>query len=381
MFKFLKAFGVAALLALPWASPISAAGLEGGNFTSVGDVSTAVCTTAVGESIDLFGNGVYDMVVALQVEVGSPGSGAWNTVAGFTDIFPTASTQFRVRTASTAPNQCFRITVTTDTSGTLYFTTVTDRSTPTEWGGDEANLRTHYRYFDDFQHGTVPITTTHNGMTPSYLVDAGDDAEATVGVIIGNPEGVLQYDHGDADTVQDISTVGFGLLTNGALVSTGITVFETRVHMSQITATHQGIGLSDVIPTDAEISFPDVVGITVTEGPVTTMANAVAFMFDTDQTTDQWGVVALNGNTLQNNSDVYLLGAVPVATTYQIFRIEVDSSGDCLFYINGDLLGALDACVATTAVLIPYWASASTTTTVGSNFIDYVDFWALRPSG
>ena len=378
MLKWLKAGALAVMLALPWALPVGAAGLEGGNFTSAGDVSTAVCTTAVGESVDLFGNGVYDMVVALQVEKGSPGSGAWETVSGFTDIFPTASTQFRVRTASTAPNQCFRITVTTDTSGTLYYTTVTDRSTPTEWA--VSNFRTHYRYFDDFQHGTVPITTTHNGMTPSYLVDAGDDAEATVGVIIGNPEGVLQYDHGDADSVQDISTVGFGLLTNGALVSTGLTVFETRVHMSQITATHQGIGLSDVIPTDAEITFPDVVGITVTEGPVASMANAVAFMFDTDQTTDQWGVVALNGNTLQNNADVYLLGAVPVATTYQLFRIEVDASGDALFYVDGDLLGALDSAVATTAVLIPYWASASTTTTVGSNFIDYVDFWSVRPT-
>ena len=94
-------------------SPVMAAyGYKIGAAT-VDDVTTTACTTAAGQSVDMFGNGAdMDMVWALEVEVGSKGSGAWTKVSGFTDVFPTASsaTTQVSRTTSPSPNgDCYRL--------------------------------------------------------------------------------------------------------------------------------------------------------------------------------------------------------------------------------------------------------------------------------
>lgn len=377
--KFL-ALVAALALSIGFYTPAQAGGTEGGTFTTVGDASTAVTTVAVGESVDVFVNGVYDMVIALQVEKGSPGSGVWETLPGFTDIAPTANTLYRVRTASTAPNQRWRAVVTTDTSGTAYYTVVADRSTPTTITSSDG---TNYRHFDDFIHGTLPITVTHNGATPSYIVHIGAGASAVLSVIEGQPEGVMTFSNGSAGDDTDLSTGSYGLLTNGALVSSGLTIVEFRAHMSQITDANVGFGLVDLISAATEIAPFEVNSNVVAEGAVTTVANAVAIYFDTDADVDEWQAVANNANTIQNNSDEYELGTAPAATTYQRLRVEVNAAGDAFWYINGDLRGAMEDAVATTAVLIPYWWAGSAqdgTGTVNKVNVDYIDFFAPRPT-
>lgn len=372
-------YALALLLGMAITTPAYAE-LEGGTFTAVGNASSAVSTTAEGQVVDIFINGVYDMVIAMQVETGSPGSGAWTTVPGFSDVAPAANTLYRVRHRSTGINQRFRLTVTTDTSGTAYYTIVSNRSTPTDMA---SHSRTNYNHFDDFTHGALPITTTHNGNTPSYIVHIGSGNGAVLSVIEGQPEGVMTFSSGDAGTDADLSTGSMGLLTNGALVSTGTTVMEVRAHMSQITDTNVGFGLVDLISAATEIAPFEVNSNVVAEGAVTSVANAAALYFDTDADVDQWQIVANKANSIQNNADEYETGVAPAATTYQILRIEIDSSGDCLFYVDGDLKGALDSCVATTAVLIPYWWAGSAqdaTGTVNKVNVDYIDFYAARPA-
>ena len=357
---------------------------------TVDDVTTSACTTAKGQSVDMFGNGVdMDQVWALEKEVGSKGSGAWEKISGFTDVFPTANGAAAVGGVTQVARYvsekaaCFRLHMTTDGGGTAQVQIVTDRGTPTAF---TANDRTHYRHFDDFQHGTLPITTTHNGDTPSYIVHIGVGNGAVLSVIEGQPEGVMTLSSGDAGDDTDLSTGSYGLLTNGALVSSGLTAVEFRLHMSQITDTRMGVGLVDLISAATEIEPFEANTNVVAEGAVTTVVNAAAIGFDTDSNDAQgdfWLAYSNNANTQGNAADEYSLGSAPVATTYNLIRIEIDATGDAYFYVDGVLQGAEPLAVATTAVLIPYWWAGTAddaTGTVNKINVDYIDFWAVRPS-
>jgi hypothetical protein len=271
--------------------------------------------------------------------------------------------------------------MTTDGGGTGQIQLVTERSTPTAWAGNE---RTHYRHFDDFQHGTVPITTTHNGDTPSYIVHMGAGANAVLSVIEGEPEGTLTFSSGDSGTNDtDLSCGTYGLLTTGALVSDGLTMVEFRASMSQITDGRVNLGLQDVISAATEIEAFQANSNVVVEGNAASMANVAGFLHDTDDVLGVWGVASLNANALGNAADEYGIGSAPVAGTYAIFRIEIDATGDTFWYYNGALVAAEPLGVATSAVLIPGWCAGSAddgTGTVNKVYIDYIDFWAARPS-
>jgi hypothetical protein len=359
---------------------------------TVDNVTTTACTSGDMQTVTGIGNGVsMDQVWALEREVGSPGSGAWETIAGFTDVFPDANGAAAVGGISqymryiSEKQNCYRLHMTTDGGGTAQIQLITNRDAPTAWADDD---RTHYRHFDDFQHGTVPITTTHNGDTPSYIVHIGAGSGAVLSVIEGEPEGTLTFSSGSAGDDTDLSTGSFGLLTNGALISSGRTAVEFRVAMSQITDARLGFGLVDAISAATEIEPFEANTNVVAEGAVTTTANAVAMGFDTDSNDAQgdfWLAYSINANTQGNAADEYSLGAggvAPVAATYAVLRIEVDAAGHAFYFLNGLLVGAEPLAVATTAVLIPYWWAGSAddaTGTVNKLHIDYIDFWAVRP--
>jgi len=349
---------------------------------TVDDVTTTACTTAKGQTVDGFFQGVSaDQVWALQREQGSKGSGSWETVSGFADVFPTAvgasnAAVQTMRYSSDRPGvTCYRLKMTTDGGGTAQVQLVTDHNAPS------ANLSTNYRVFDDFHAGVLPITTGHS--TASYIVHIGVGANAVLSVIEGQPEGVMTFSSGDAGDDTDLSTGSSGLLTNGALVSSGTTYMETRLHMSQITDTRMGFGLVDVISAATEIEPFEANSNVVAEGAVTTVQNAVAFGFDTDAESDTWQLYSNNANTLGNVADEYATGTAPAATTYQKFGIEIDSAGNGYYFLNGVLVGAEPLAVATTAVLIPYWWAGTAddaTGTVNKINVDYIDFWAPRPT-
>ena len=335
---------------------------------TVDDVTTTACTSAINGKVTGFGNGVsMDQIWQLEKEVGSPGSGSWAAVSGFTDVFPDANGGAAVGGATqvmryTSPEvACFRLRMTTDGGGTGQIQLVTDRDSPTAWVDNE---RTHYRHFDDFQHGTLPVTTTHNGDTPSYIVHIGSGANAVLSVIEGEPEGTMTFSSGDSGTNDtDLSCGSFGLLTTGALVSEGLTVVEFRASISQITDGRVNLGLQDVISAATEIEAFQANTNVVVEGNAASMANAAGFLHDTDDVLGVWNVASINANTL--------------------FRIEINATGHALWYYDGALVAAEPLAVATTAVLIPGWCAGSAddaTGTVTKVYIDYIDFWSARPS-
>ena len=355
---------------------------------TVDDVTTTACTASKNQAVTGFGNGVsMDQVWQLEREVGSKGSGAWIPVSGFTDVFPTANGAAAVggvtqvmRYVSEAV-ACFRLRMKTDGGGTAQVQLVTSQDTPTAYPGDA----THIRWFDDFTHGTLPITTTHDGGTPSYIVHIGAGASAVLSVIEGEAEGTMTFSNGSAGDDSDLSTGSLGLLTNGALVSDGTMAAEFRVAVSAITDTQFGFGLYDLISAATEIVAFEANTNVVAEGAVTSAANAAAIFFNTDSNDAQgdfWLAGAINASAQANAADEYSLGSAPVAATYSVLRVEIDSSGHAFFYIDGLLQGVEPLAVATTGVLIPYWWAGSPddgTGTVRKLHIDYLDFWSARP--
>ena len=358
---------------------------------TVDDVTTTVCTTGDNGTVDMFVNGVdLDQTWRLEQERGSPGSGAWVPVSGFEDIATTVNGGAAVggqtqiaRYVSDKPN-CFRLHMTVDNAGTGQVQIVADGA-PTPNPGSA----THNRVYDDFQHGTLPISTTHNGATPSYVVFIGAGNAAVLGVIEGEGEGTLTMSNGDSGTDdQDLTVLSYGLITNAALISDGLTILEGRIAQSQITDTRVNFGLADRINAATEEEpFQCDTNVCV-EGQVASFSNAVTFLFDTDSNDaegDFWLATNMNANTLGNASDEYSLdGKVPTVATYQVLRLEVDSAGNAFYYIDGVLVGAEQLAVATSAVLIPHFTAGSAeaqTGTVNKLHLDYWDFYVPRPAG
>lgn len=354
---------------------------------TVDDITTTACTTDTNQAVTGFGNGVsMDQVWRLEKEIGSPGSGAWQPVSGLTDVFPNANGAAavggvtQVMRYSSPDVACYRLRMKTDGGGTGQIQLVTDRDGATAFPG----VASHWRIFDDFNAGVLPVTTAH--ATASYIVHLGD-GNAVLTVVEGEPEGAVTFSGGDDGDDTDLSTGSLGLLTDGALISDGVTAMEMRISASQITDSNFGFGLVDLISAATEIVPFEANTNVVAEGAVTTTANAAAIFFNTDSNDAQGDFFmagSVNANTQGNVADEYSLGGIaPVASTYIILRVEIDATGDAFFYINGLLHGAEPLAVATTAVLIPYWWAGSPddgTGTVTKMYIDYLEFWGARPS-
>jgi hypothetical protein len=227
--------------------------------------------------------------------------------------------------------------------------------------------RERFEVFDDFL--AAAIDTTNN-----WIVFAGSDGDATAAATVaGVPEGQILMGSGGAGAANDGSVLSLILLSQGSLVSLGMTVFECRVSFDQITGTSWNFGLSDTL---AEGSG------TVADGGLT-LTNAVCFGFSTDATaTTTWQFCHENAGTIGNSGAEDAHTAGPTADTYQVLRIEVDATGDARFYIDGTLVKTETTAVATTSLLIPFIGgnSADDADVATDVSIDYIYFSGARPS-
>lgn len=354
---------------------------------TVNDVTTTACTSGRNGTVTGFGNGaLMNQVWDLEREVGSKGSDAWEQVIGKLDVFPTTQGGAAVGGAVqvvhyTSPTPaCFRLRMRTYSAGTGQIQLVTDG----DGGTTSMTLASHAEAFDDFFHGTLPITTTHNGGTPSYFKDDGSGGTNVPPIIEGGQEGLVTMTSGQDDDAADITVFSFGLATNGALVSSGLQILEFRASQSQITQSLINFGLNDTIGNTTEFEVFECNTNVCAEGTGAGSADAVMFVFDTDSAdaqTDMWNAVSMNTSTLGNVADEYTLGHSPVASTFAVFRIEVNKLGHAFWYYNGTLVGAEPLAVSTSAVLIPYFSSDSTGDGAPASnkiFIDYLVLWTPR---
>lgn len=147
---------------------------------------------------------------------------------------------------------------------------------------------------------------------------------------------------------------------------------EARIKVDNITTVGINVGFSDAVAeADDQVAF-EISAATI----VDRCSDGVAFVFDTDATTDVWYMCNTKAGTQAGTA---ITGVAPVNATYEVFRIDLDTSGNATFWRNGVCVGAKAAAVTTTTALTPYIAVISRAGSASRNLdVDYVKAWQLR---
>ena len=240
-------------------------------------------------------------------------------------------------------------------------------------GGHIESGRGRFEVFDDFFAATLDETN-------HWITFEG--TAATAAAHVDNPEGKMSMTSGAVGGANDGVTISSRVLANGALVSDGMIVFETRVAMDVITGANFCAGLSDTIAEATERNLYKINSGTIADGGLT-LTNAICLAYDTDATAPtKWQFCSENAGTIAAAAaeDAHTTG--PTADIYAVIRIEVDATGDARFYLDGTLIKTVTTAVATTAVLVPFIGintadDANTATVVD---VDYIYFSGARPA-
>lgn len=153
----------------------------------------------------------------------------------------------------------------------------------------------------------------------------------------------------------------------------GNVCIEARLKMSKITNIAVYFGFTDQV---SALEMP----INSATGAHTITTNATdgcGFLFDTaDTSTDQWLLVGVANDvdaTVQSSISPAGAAIVPVADTYEVLRIELDTAGGAVFYRNGIQVGTKMALAVTpTIALTPVFAAFNRTTSgAGTITVDY----------
>lgn len=214
--------------------------------------------------------------------------------------------------------------------------------------------------FDDFTNGFN---------TNNWLATEGtDSATSDAAILSGGIGGVLRLTTGDAGTgyAADAEQI-----TQKALMwqaGNGNLVFEIRVKLSAIINCYAFLGFTDTVA--AALEAP-IIGSGSGNGLTSNATDAVGFMFSTNMTDDNWWLVGCKNDVDATAQDS---GYAPVADTYETLRIELNTSGEAVFYRNGAQVGdkmasAITAATDLTAVMTVSKLSA----TVSMNMdVDYI---------
>jgi hypothetical protein len=217
-----------------------------------------------------------------------------------------------------------------------------------------------FEIFDDFLQQTITEADT------PWAFNKGNDAQAADPVIVAAAEeGVIRLTTGNnSGTLSDDGSQIVCAVPVQA--DSGGLVFETRLKINTaVTTVSVNAGFTD--STSLEEPF------TISGSTITAVAtDAACFVYDTAQTTDQWMACSVDGDTVDEDSD--LTGIAPVADTYQTLRIEVDSDGNTIrYYINGSLVRTLTITGISPSVNLYATVVANATTTTSRVVdIDYI---------
>ena len=346
---------------------------------TVDDITTTACTTGLNQSIDMFGDGgSMDQIWQLEKEVGSPGSGAWIPVPGFSDVFPASSSVTQISRYSSPEKACYRLHMTKDDGGTGQVAIVTNRNAPIDISS--LSVADYVIKFDDF-HGSVlgiAVLGTNSSDWLSFSGDAG--GTFVVAVEEKSPEGILTFSTGSDDDGEDAIEVTYGHNDFEALVSDGLMIMECRSALDAVAASQFACGPTEDVAANAAEDMEHIIssGTVTDDGNVST---GISIMFSTDATTDEWQQVSTNNGTVGNAGTEYTLNVAPTGGNYDVLRIEIEPTGHAFFYINGILQGVEPLAVLTTATLMPWLGVMTTTSTLVKVDTDYVLFVTARPSG
>ena len=237
------------------------------------------------------------------------------------------------------------------------------------------------RMFNDFLGPEIPVANavaygTTAGGCNYYLGDfkvTGSLHDTDSGVVsLGKASGYVQLTS-SATADGDGCALGSEVCLSPAL--NGTLILEARVEMAALTARNVFVGFATANADEAKEP------ITATTLTLTKVVPAVGFLFDSQLTYGTYWFMPyiLASDTTQTSTGIQS-SQVAVAAESDVLRIEVDPDGGARWYINGKLEQTVGAGLAATpatlqAALVGVW---STTTTVGSLDIDYIEVTANR---
>lgn len=196
----------------------------------------------------------------------------------------------------------------------------------------------------------------------AYNTFVGTDPQAVTPVISGNQ---LVMSAGNDNS--GFATDGSQLIgATGYTLSAGALVFEVRLQSPGILNMQHFIGFTDQT---AALEMP--IESAASANTITTNAtDAVGFMYDTSMSTDNRWLVGVNNNVDETAQDS---GTTPVTGTVYVSRIEIDTSGNANFYINGTQVGTTMTTACRTSVpLYPTLALGTRSTATRSFVVDYL---------
>ncbi len=391
MYKWIKALGVAAILAFPMALPVGASDDGGPNhfiavnttdqlLNAADETSTSLLAAPFTE-LTIFVSGTYGAsnVVVLQREVGSPGSGAFETVL----TLDTATANLRTISGfTTGPNtDNYRLKMTTfDTGAVVAYMTDYPRAAR-DWG---VSKDTYVVWWDDFQT-TNDLdqdgpTVVNEQMYISTANTVGGANEVAGVIDVSNLEGAVTMESSDG-TADEMACFGAILAANqSATVGDGWMSFQARVEFSTY-AGKGGIVISDTICTANAVSLVNIGTVTVDANGASD--SVAAIWFDDGATSALFfHAISAIGNTEGANAVTVVGPATATAGNYAPpLRIEIDNLGNAFFFHDGTLFHVEPLAVTVAAeVGFRIEAGNSATTTGIDSTIDYIEWVTPRPT-
>lgn len=197
-----------------------------------------------------------------------------------------------------------------------------------------------------------------------WAVAKGSDAACVDFAVVAGVNGVAQATMG--------AGAGASMAANGVQLhsqlswkaNSGGLVMETRVQLAAITNVALFVGFTDQI---ASLEMPFTLG--GSDALTSNATDAVGFLFDTAADTDNWWAVGVANDVdgTKVNS-----GLAPTAATYDTLRVEVDTGGLAMFWINNTKIGTMSASVTPTVALTPVIAGFRRTASSTTVLADYV---------
>ncbi len=147
---------------------------------------------------------------------------------------------------------------------------------------------------------------------------------------------------------------------------------QFRVKLSRITNIAVYVGFTDQT---AALEMP-IQSAASADTFTTNATDACGFMFDTSMTTKDWWLTGVANDvdaTMQDST------FVPVAATYETFRVAVNASGTATFYRNGLQVGVSMAGAVTPSIPLTPVIAAFNRTTTGAPTVTAAYFHASAP--
>lgn len=221
----------------------------------------------------------------------------------------------------------------------------------------------HVAFFDDFNGASVAYSTTPlNGWRSRKGTTNAVDWTLTAPHSI---QGTL----GDTTASMAVSGIQFDRGLDWKANQGNVTI-EARVKLGKIATIAMFFGFTNQV---AALQMP-IQSAASADTFTSNAADATGFMFDTSMTTKNWWLV---GNAASVAPVAVNTALAPVAATYEVLRIELDTLGNATFYRNNKRIGRLALAVTPTVALTPVIAAFNRATATDGTCIVTADYFAL----